>query len=101
MFAFAEGAGDQVKEVGIDAGDGCVAPTHDTIADGSYPLSRSLFIYLERWRLPGDEADVQGLRGLLPHGRRAHDSPWRKTKYIALPADRQEATRSAWELAVS
>ena len=44
-FAFAEEAGDQVKEVGIDAGDGCIAPTAETIADGSYPLSRSLYIY--------------------------------------------------------
>ena len=34
-----------MKEVEVDAGDGCVAPTAETIADGSYPLSRSLFIY--------------------------------------------------------
>ena len=36
-FAFAEEAGDAVKEVAIDAGDGCVAPNAETIADGSYP----------------------------------------------------------------
>ena len=40
-FAFAEEAGDAVKEVAVDAGDGCVVPTADTIADASYPLSRS------------------------------------------------------------
>ena len=44
-FAFAEEAGDAIKEVAIDAGDGCVSPSAETISDGSYPLSRSLFIY--------------------------------------------------------
>ena len=28
-----------MKEVEVDEGDGCVSPTADTIADGSYPLS--------------------------------------------------------------
>ena len=39
----------------IDNGAGCVAPTMETIADGSYaPLSRPLFIYvnLESLRRP-------------------------------------------------
>ena len=45
-FAFAEDAGDEVKELEIYAGDGCVSPTADTIADASYPLSRTLYIYL-------------------------------------------------------
>lgn len=44
-FAFATGA-DGVKILEIDGGDGCVAPTHETIADGSYPISRPLFIYV-------------------------------------------------------
>ncbi len=45
-FAFAEEAGDAVKEIEVDGGDGCVAPSPDTISDGSYPLSRSLYIYV-------------------------------------------------------
>ena len=44
-FAFAEEAGDAVKEVAVDAGDGRIGPMAETIADGSYPLSRSLYIY--------------------------------------------------------
>lgn len=44
-FAFAQGA-EAVKILGIDGGDGCVEPTADTIADGSYPISRPLFIYV-------------------------------------------------------
>jgi phosphate transport system substrate-binding protein len=98
-FAFAEGAGDQVKEIGIDAGDGCVAPTHDTIADGSYPLSRSLFIY-PNVATAGDEATLKAFVDyyLTDDGLTLAVE---EAKYIALPADRQEATRSAWESAVS
>lgn len=43
-LAFAEQA-QGVKSVEIDAGDGCVAPGDATVADGSYPISRPLFIY--------------------------------------------------------
>jgi phosphate transport system substrate-binding protein len=98
-FAFAESAGDQVKEVGIDAGDGCVQPTHDTIADGSYPLSRSLYIY-PNVATAGDDAAVKAFVDyyLTDDGLTLAVE---EANYIALPADRQEATRSAWESAVS
>jgi phosphate transport system substrate-binding protein len=37
---------DKLNIVQVDAGDGCVAPTTETVQDGSYqPLSRPLFIY--------------------------------------------------------
>ncbi len=45
-FAFAAAEGDNVKVLEVDAGDGCVASSIDTIADGSYPLSRTLYIYV-------------------------------------------------------
>jgi phosphate transport system substrate-binding protein len=36
----------KVKTVEVDDGDGCVAPTNDTVQNGTYkPLSRPLFIY--------------------------------------------------------
>ncbi len=35
-----------IKAAEIDGGDGCVAPTKETVQDGSYkPLSRPLFVY--------------------------------------------------------
>ncbi len=38
---------DKLKLVAIDAGQGCVTPTSDTIENGAYkPLSRPLFIYV-------------------------------------------------------
>jgi phosphate transport system substrate-binding protein len=37
---------DRVKALQIDGGDGCVAPSLETVQDGSYsPLGRGLFIY--------------------------------------------------------
>jgi phosphate transport system substrate-binding protein len=46
-FAFAEENRDVVREIEIVGEDGaCVAPSTETIADGSYPLSRPLFIYV-------------------------------------------------------
>ena len=45
-FAYLEANLDSIRAVEIDAGDGCVAPTEDTIQDGTYsPLSRPLYIY--------------------------------------------------------
>ena len=97
-FAFAEEAGDQVKEVAVDAGDGCIAPTAETIADGSYPLSRSLFIY------PNNQtaADEEALKAyvdfyLTDEGLVAAVE---EAGYIPLPSDRVDETRSTWESAL-
>ncbi len=38
---------DQLALVEVDSGDGCVAPTTETVQDGSYtPLSRPLYLYV-------------------------------------------------------
>ena len=45
-FSFFEENADTLKALEIDGGDGCVAPTAETVQDGSYtPLGRELFIY--------------------------------------------------------
>ena len=45
-FSYFEQNADKLKLVEIDGGDGCVAPSSETIQNGSYkPLSRELFIY--------------------------------------------------------
>jgi len=36
---------DKVKAIGVDRGSGPIMPTETTIRDGSYPLSRPLYIY--------------------------------------------------------
>lgn len=46
-YSYAAGAGDKLTIVEVDGGSGCVAPTPETIQDGSYkPLSRPLFMYV-------------------------------------------------------
>jgi phosphate transport system substrate-binding protein len=50
-FTYYEENADSLKLVGVDNGEGCVAPSVETIQDGSYaPLSRPLFMY------PSDQA---------------------------------------------
>jgi phosphate transport system substrate-binding protein len=45
-FAYFQEAGENLRAVPIDGGDGCVEPGLETALDGSYaPLSRPLFIY--------------------------------------------------------
>jgi len=53
-YAFAAGAED-VKVLEVDGGEGCVAPTPETIADGSYPIARPLFIYVSADRAAESE----------------------------------------------
>jgi phosphate transport system substrate-binding protein len=45
-FSYYESNQDKLNLVGVDAGDGCVSPSTETIQDGTYtPLSRPLFMY--------------------------------------------------------
>ena len=45
-FSYYEQNQDKLGLVSVDAGDGCIEPSSETIADGSYkPLSRPLFMY--------------------------------------------------------
>jgi phosphate transport system substrate-binding protein len=51
--------GDLLHSVAIDGGDGCVAPTSESIANGSYqPLSRPMFIYVNTTALEREEVRV-------------------------------------------
>jgi phosphate transport system substrate-binding protein len=55
---------EQLSDVEIDGGSGCVAPSTETVQDGSYaPLSRPLFIYVKNESLqkPEVKAFVQYL----------------------------------------
>jgi phosphate transport system substrate-binding protein len=55
-FAYFEENQDKLKVVPIDGGKGAIAPSYDTIKDGSYaPLSRPLFIYANNKELERPE----------------------------------------------
>jgi phosphate transport system substrate-binding protein len=93
-YAFAVSAAEGVKPLEVDGGAGCVPPNTETVADGSYPISRSLYIYVNTDKAaenPALQAYVdlylsdEGLVTVV-----------RETGYISLPTDRIDATRTAW-----
>jgi phosphate transport system substrate-binding protein len=94
-FAFAEGAGDSVKEVAISAEPGgeCIEPSAETIADGSYPLSRPLFIYVNATAAEGNS----GLEAYVDYYLGDGYSAVEEVGYVALPEDQLDETRSTWE----
>ena len=92
-FAFAEEAGDQVKELGVDGGDGCVEPSADTIADGTYPLSRSLYIYVNAASAEDNPAVAAYVDYYLGDGIGAVTD----TGYVAIPDARLADSQSTWD----
>ena len=94
-FAFAEGAGDQVKELEVDGGDGCVAPSIETIADGSYPISRSLYLYVSMASIDENPAVAEYVDFYV--GEDSLTSLVEEAGYVALPDDRASATRERWD----
>ena len=46
-FAFADENRDKVKLTEVDGGDGCVAPTPETIASAEFPIARFLYTYID------------------------------------------------------
>jgi phosphate transport system substrate-binding protein len=92
-LAYAENAGDAVKILGVDEGDGCVAASPETVADGTYALSRPLFIYPSLNRLATNPAIAPFVDYYLSDEGLAKVS---EVGYVQLPADEVEATRAAW-----
>ncbi|HEX6236854.1 MAG TPA: substrate-binding domain-containing protein [Acidimicrobiales bacterium] len=94
-FAFAEEAPETVREIPIAAEPGgmCVEPTRETIADGSYPLSRPLFIYVNAGRAEQGSPLADFVDFYLANADRFVE----EAGYVALPGDQAAETRAAWE----
>ena len=92
-LAFAREA-EGIASVQVDGGGGCVAPSDETVADGSYPISRPLFIYPNLASVEENTAVVPFIdfyvsdEGLALAGG---------VGYVALTAEQGQATRDAWE----
>jgi phosphate transport system substrate-binding protein len=54
-YAYYQNNQDRVKAFEIDGGEGCVAPSVETAQDGTYPLTRPLFVYVKREALQRPE----------------------------------------------
>ena len=95
-FSYAQGAGSKVKEFKIDNGNGCVAPSAATVIDGTYPLSRTLYIYVNADKL----ATSAALKAFVDYylsdaGIKAVTD----VNYIALPSAELAQSRSTWKQA--
>ena len=96
-YSFYEQNQDVVKAIEISEQDesGCVSPTFESISDGSYPLSRSLYIYVNDDKAANSEALARFVEFYLTDtGLRAAVE---EVAYVPLPDDRIQKTRSAWE----
>ncbi len=92
-FAFADESSDSVRSLEVDGGDGCVAPTAETIASGEYPIARPLFIYVN-----ADEAAARPeLTAFVDYYLSdAGIAAVSEADYVALDADALAETRAAW-----
>ena len=91
-FAFAEGA-EGVKVLEVDGGEGCVAPTAETIADGSYPISRPLYIYVN----PDAAAENPALAAYVDAYLYESIDTVSEVGYVDLSDEDLAATRQRWE----
>jgi phosphate transport system substrate-binding protein len=57
-FSYYQENQDKVKALQIDSGDGCVAPSAESAQDGSYYLSRPLFVYPSASALDNETVDA-------------------------------------------
>ena len=92
-FAFAQEAED-VRVLEVDGGDGCVAPTAETIADGSYPVSRPLFIYVNKEKAESNPALAAFVDFYLSDEGIASVS---EVGYVSLDDATSEASAGLWE----
>jgi phosphate transport system substrate-binding protein len=98
-FAFAEENSDKVKELQVskEPNGTCVAPSAETISDGSYPLSRSLYIYVNKAKAAANPAVVDYVDHYLADGTIA--KVLEVVPYVSLPASELDKTRAAWDAA--
>ena len=93
-FAFADENSDSVTSLEVDGGDGCVAPTPETIASGAYPISRPLFIYVN-----ADEAAARPELAAFVDYYLSDEgiAAVSEADYVALDEASLDETRAAWE----
>ena len=91
-FAYAVNAED-VKLLEVDGGDGCVPANPGTIASGEYPISRSLYIYVNA----DEAASNPALRSYVDYYMsEGLDVAVSEVGYVLLTEDSRQQTRSNW-----
>jgi phosphate transport system substrate-binding protein len=93
-FAFYEENAGSVTALEVDGGDGCVAPTAETIASNEYPISRDLFIYVNTDRADANPAVAEFVDYYLSDDGMAAVG---EAGYVPLTPEALEETRAAWD----
>ena len=94
-FAFFQESADQLKALEYDAGDGCVAPSVETAQDGSYQMTRPLFIYVSNEALQRPE-----VQGFVTYYLDTVPSIIEEVGYIGVPDEDLEAAKSELQAAI-
>lgn len=92
-YAFYEQTEGAVKAIEIDGPNGCVAPTDETIADRTYPLSRDLYIYVNTEKASSDDALAAFVDFYLSEEGLASVG---EVGYVDLPREAVAESQSAW-----
>ena len=94
-YAFFDANQDTVKAFEVAGEDGvCVAPSPEAIADGSYPIARPLFIYVNTQKLEEKPALVEFVELYLSEEGITSTT---EVGYVALPQEGIEASREVFE----
>ena len=95
-YAFAVENEDKIREIPVQKTptDACVAPNPKTIADGSYPLSRPLFIYVNTDKAKSN-ADLKEFVNFYLSGDGFKSVA--EADYIRMPKTDEAATVAAWK----
>ncbi|MFN2587523.1 MAG: substrate-binding domain-containing protein [Actinomycetota bacterium] len=92
-FAYYAQAGDGVKAVDVDGGNGCAAPTPKSIADGSYPIARELFVYVN----PAAADESPALAAFVDYYLSEEGlASVAEAGYVGLPEEELQASLDAW-----
>ena len=104
-FAYAEENKQNVKILGVSpaedtSGQGasdCVTPSTATISDGSYPLSRSLYLYVNNAKIGSNDALTAFVDFYMTNTGIVQGV--KQAGYVDIPSDRIAKTRSTWKSA--
>jgi len=97
-YAYYANNSDRLKIVPIDAGNGPVAPSNATVADGSYPLARPLFIYVNTASLAEEPQVREFVRFYLTD---AGIALVEEVEYTAIPQAELQSSREVLEAAIA
>ena len=91
-FAFADVARDRVALLEVDGGEGCVAPTNETIASAEFPIARYLYTYVD-----AAKADDPAVKGFINYMLSDEGQKYVvEAGYVNLSEEDLEQSRASW-----